>query len=122
MLLEMDEVFLTDLDEQSTYWQTLYSMERTHCIFLPAPKDQSISWDTQRTMQGYPRSSAGSAQDDTLLCEVPGTFQLFSMKDSLSLHVACTCPEQVALPRAVIAQKQEFHSPESDLDLQREKQ
>lgn len=30
--------------------------------------------------------------------------------------------KQIALPRAVITQKQEVHSPESDLDLQREKQ
>lgn len=67
-------------------------MERTH-IFLPAAKDQNISWDTQRTVQSHPRSSAGFAWDDTMLCEVPGTQKLaaFSMKDSLILHVAHTC-------------------------------
>lgn len=137
MLLWMAEVCLTDLDEQSTYWQTLFAMESIGIFFHKNPTlHLSACCRRPKRLLGHPEDWVAVRGPVLALlkmthcfarCLVQRDSQLFPQK-TLSPPcpppppIAHTCTEQTVLQRAVIAQKQEVHSPKSDLDLRGEKQ
>lgn len=79
---------------------------------MTAAEDHNVSWDTQRTVMAVWGPVLA-------LLEMTHCFFHERLSPPHSVHM---CMEHAALQRAVIAQKQEVHSPESDLDLRGEKQ